>query len=103
MWYTTCMEDRKDLEAIKKDILPILLQAHVKKAALFGSYVRGDSTSQSDIDILVELPEDATLFELGGLKVDLEEKLNMKVDVVTYKSIYPVIRESVLSNQYPIL
>jgi len=91
------------LNNLKKEILPILKKAGVKKAALFGSYVRGDNTRESDVDILIELPEDATLFELGGLKIDLEEKLQRKVDVVPYKSIYPKIRDSILSNQYPIL
>lgn len=91
------------LEDIKMKILPILKKADVKKAALFGSYVRGDNTKTSDIDILVELPDNATLFELGGLKVTLEEELNKKVDVVTYKSISPIIKDSILSNQYPLL
>ena len=91
------------LEDIKIKILPILKKADVKKAAIFGSYVRGDNTKMSDIDILVELPENATLFELGGLKITLEEELKKKVDVITYKSISPVIKESILNNQYPLL
>lgn len=91
------------LEEIKVKALPILKQAEVKKAALFGSYVRGDNTNESDIDILVELPEDATLFELGGLKINLEEELKKKVDVVTYKSISPIIRDSILSNKYQLI
>lgn len=91
------------LEEIKTQALPILKQADVKKAALFGSYVRGDNTQFSDIDILVELPENATLFELGGLKMSLEEKLQKKVDVVTYKSISPIIKDSILNNQYPLI
>jgi predicted nucleotidyltransferase len=61
------------------------------RAALFGSYARGTSTQTSDIDILVELPEDATLFELGGLKVDLEEKLKKSVDLLTYKTDFSVV------------
>lgn len=97
------MQQRDILEEIKQKALPVLQQARVTKAALFGSYVRGDNTANSDIDILVELPENATLFELGGLKVDLEEILQKKVDVVPYKNIYPLIRDSILSNQYPIL
>ena len=91
------------LEEIKTKVLPILKQANVKKAALFGSYVRGDNTKKSDIDMLVELPDSATLFELGGLKVTLEEKLNKKVDIVTYKSISPIIKDSILSNQYSLI
>lgn len=91
------------LEDIKMKIVPILKQADIKKAALFGSYVRGTNTTASDIDILVELPDNATLFELGGLKVTLEEELKRKVDIVTYKSISPIIKDSILSNQYPLL
>jgi predicted nucleotidyltransferase len=91
------------LEDIKLKILPILKKADIKKAALFGSYVRGDNSKTSDIDILVELPDNATLFELGGLKVTLEEELNKKVDVITYKSMSPIIKDSILSNQYPLL
>src|SRR2546421_741366 len=95
MMYYHLMNTTK-LEEIRIKVLPILKQAKVKKAALFGSYVKGTNINEeSDIDILVELPDDATLFELGGLKVTLEEELNKKVDVVTYKSISPIIKDSI--------
>ena len=104
--YVSPKENEKkllQLEQIKRKVLPVLKKACVTKAAIFGSHVRGDNTQESDIDILIELPDEATLFELGGLKVDLEEKLHRKVDVVPYKNIYPLIKDSVLSNQYSIL
>jgi uncharacterized protein len=91
------------LEDIKKDVLPILKKANVTKAALFGSYVRGDNTRESDIDILVDLPRGKSLFDLAGLQIDLEEKLQKKVDVVTYRSICAHLKNSVFSNVYPIL
>lgn len=91
------------LEKIKKQVFPILQNARVKKAALFGSYVRGDNTPESDIDILVDLPVEATLIDLVGIKQDLEEKLHKKVDVITYRSICPLIKDSVLNNQYPVI
>jgi len=91
------------LEKIKSKAFPILKTAHVKRAALFGSYARGDYSTKSDIDILVELPKNATLLDLAGLKIDLEEKLKKKVDVVEYEGIYPLIKDSVLRYQYPIL
>jgi uncharacterized protein len=91
------------LEEIKKDILPILQKADVTKAAFFGSYVRGDNTDESDIDILVDLPRGKSLFDLAGLQIDLEDKLKKTVDVVTYRSVCPHLKESILSNQYPIL
>jgi predicted nucleotidyltransferase len=93
----------KDLEEIKEEVLPILRKADVIKAALFGSYVRGDNTSNSDIDILVELPWGKSLFDLVALQMNLEKNLKKKVDVVTYRSICPHLKESILSNQYPIL
>ena len=91
------------LAEIKTKVLPILKQADVKKASIFGSYARGTEITTSDIDILVELPDNATLFELGGLKVTLEEKLEKNVDIVTYKSISPIIKDSILSHQYPLI
>lgn len=91
------------LEKIKKRVFPILQNARVKKAALFGSYVRGDNTQKSDIDILIELPEEATLIDLVGIKLDIEDKLHKKVDVITFRSICPLIKESVLNSLYPVL
>ncbi len=52
---------------------------------------------------LVELPKHSSLFELIGLKLDLEEKLKTKVDVVEYGGLKPRIRESILIQQVPIL
>ena len=91
------------LEQIKKQVLPILKQADVKRAALFGSYVKGDDTKKSDIDILVDLPRGKTLFDLVDLKMNLEEKLKKKVDVLTYEAIHPLLKNSILNNQYLIL
>ncbi len=94
---------QKTLETIKDEAIPVLKKAGVKKAALFGSYVSGDNTKDSDIDILVDLPEHATLIDLVGIKQDLEEKLKRNVDVVEYAGIHPLLKDSILTNQYPIL
>lgn len=94
---------REDLEEIKKKVVPILKEADVKKAALFGSYVRGDNTSKSDIDILVDLPRGKTLLDLIELEDNLEEKLKKKVDVVTYNSIDPSLKNYILQSQYTVL
>ena len=91
------------LEQIKKQALPILKEAHVKRAAFFGSYVTGSNVDESDIDILVDLPRGKTLFDLVDLKTNLEEKLKKKVDIVTYEGIHPFLKDSILNSQYPIL
>lgn len=91
------------LDQIKEKAVPILKAAGVTRSSLFGSYVRGEQNQDSDIDILVDLPHNATLIDLVGIEQDLEEQLQKNVDVITYKSICPLLKDSILNNQYPIL
>ena len=49
---------------------------------IFGSYARGEQTERSDVDVLARFDADATLFDLIGLSLFLEEKLGIGVDVV---------------------
>ncbi|MBU3979533.1 nucleotidyltransferase family protein [Patescibacteria group bacterium] len=91
------------LEEIKTKALPVLKKADVTKAALFGSYARGDNKKDSDIDILIDLPRGKTLLDLIGLKNNLEKILKKKVDIVEYEGIHPLIKNSVLKYQYPII
>lgn len=87
------------IEKIKKKILPILKQAGVKKSSLFGSYVRGEETKESDVDILIEPPKRMSLFDLAGLKLDLEEVLGQEVDIITYNSVHPLLKGYILKDQ----
>lgn len=91
------------LEKIKRKVRPILKKADVKRAALFGSYVRGEQTQKSDVDILVEYPPKTTLFDVADLKFKLEDALGKSVDLVGYKTIKPRLKEYILSDQIPIL
>ena len=88
--------NRKDIE-IK--IIPILKKYDVRKAALFGSYARGDETDKSDIDILVEMGDDKSLLDLSGLQIAITETLHKKADVITYRSIYPRLRGLILKDE----
>ena len=90
-------------ESIRKKILPILKHYDITKAGIFGSYARGENTQASDIDILVEFNGDKSLLDLAGLKIALEELLKMKVDLLTYKSLNPLLRDRILSEQVVIL
>ena len=92
-----------NVEEIKNKILPILQRYGVKRAGVFGSVVRGGASEDSDVDILVELPKGASLLDLVGLKIELEEELERKVDVLTYDSIYHLLREPILNEQVEIL
>ena len=89
---------------IKKKILPILKKHAVKRAAIFGSFARGEAKAKSDIDILIEYQgKNKSLFDLVDLKSDQEKTLSRKVDLVTYSSIYWRIRDRVLAEQVVIL
>jgi len=89
---------------VKKKALPVLKKHAVKRAAIFGSFARGEAKAKSDVDILIEYKtKNKSLFDLVDLKSELEETLNRKVDVLTYKSIYWRLRESILAEQIVIL
>ncbi len=91
------------IDELKEKILPVLAKFEVSRASLFGSIVRGEATESSDVDLLVELPARASLLDLSGLKIELEETLGKKVDVLTYKSLHPLLKDKILASQERIL
>ncbi len=94
---------KTDIEEIKRKILPILQRYGVKKVGLFGSYVRGKMREDSDIDILVEIEKDISLFDFVGIKLEIEETLERKIDLVEYSTIKPLLKERILNEQVVIL
>ena len=93
----------KSIDQIKTQILPVLKKAGVTRSSIFGSYARGEETKNSDVDILVDFPEEKSLFDFVGLKLDLEDILEKKVDLVEYGAIKPLIKDQILSEQIPIM
>ena len=91
------------IDEVKSKAIPILKRYGVKKAAIFGSVVRGEAEASSDIDILVEIEGDMSLLDFVGLKIEIEEALGKKVDLVEYSTIKPLIKERILSEQVVIL
>ncbi|MCK4370160.1 MAG: nucleotidyltransferase family protein [Candidatus Lokiarchaeota archaeon] len=91
------------IDEFKDLMLNILKKYEVKRASLFGSIVRGEMTSESDIDLLVEFKGKKSLLDLAGLKIELEEKLKCKVDVLTYDSLHPLLKKQILTEQIEIL
>ncbi len=69
---------------------------------VFGSVLRGEDSEDSDIDILVDALPGATLFDLGGLQVELEDILGVRVDLVTPGELSRHFRERVLAEAAPI-
>ena len=87
-------EIKKKLEKLK----PILRSRFkVKVIGVFGSYARGEETSSSDVDILIDLYEPIG-WDLVELKEFLETSLKVKVDLVTMTALRPELKDSILKE-----
>jgi len=96
----------KQLENIKGVLKDLKREIRNKYKAellgIFGSFARGEQTSESDLDVLVLFDTDATLFDFVGLAIFLEEKLGIKVDIVPQDTLRKEIKEKVLSDVVPL-
>ncbi len=97
------MAKNQQLYKIKRIIVPILKKNGVVKAGIFGSYARGEAKKKSDLDLLITFRGRRSLFDLVHLKHELEDTLKKHVDVVTYKSLHPLLKREILHDRVKIL
>jgi predicted nucleotidyltransferase len=69
---------------------------------VFGSVARGEADDQSDLDLLVDLDRGRTLMDLGGLLMDLQAQLSIRVDVTTESMLRKDIRDRIVSEAVPL-
>lgn len=87
----------QELRTTKRtDILRVAANRGARNIRVFGSVARGENDARSDIDFLVDLEPNRSLFDLSGLLIDLEALLHTEVDVVTERGLRARIRERVL-------
>ncbi|UCH95326.1 MAG: nucleotidyltransferase family protein [Candidatus Aminicenantes bacterium] len=87
----------KEIEDKIKCSKPLLKEKFkVKDIGIFGSYIRGEQTENSDLDVLVEFAEWVGFFKFLELEEYLEELLNLKVDLVSRKALKPKIGQNIL-------
>ena len=89
-----------ELRARRDEILEIGARHGVFDIRVFGSVARGDAREGSDVDFLVDIEQDRSLFNLGAFYADLEDLLGCKVDVGT--DVKPRLRERVLTEAVPL-
>ena len=70
----------------------------VSYLGVFGSYVRGEQTTDSDLDLLVEFYEKPGLFEYIELEDHLSDLLGVKVDLVMKSALKPNIGKRILNE-----
>ncbi len=94
----------KSLEDVKRQVealKPALRRIYsVDTIELFGSYVRGDQTSKSDLDVLVTFhePNDVDLLKFIELRLFLKDELGIDVDLVEKDAVKPRIKERILEE-----
>jgi uncharacterized protein len=102
--YDVLMTDERQREAMglapdkHSDISRIAAAHGALNVRLFGSVRRGESNSFSDLDLLVDMAEGRSLFDLVALGNELEEALGVEVDVVTERSLSPYLRDRILAE-----
>ncbi len=94
------MPVKKDIETYRRklhEMLPELKEEYnVSYIGLFGSYVRGEDTPESDLDVLVEFSRTPTIFRFVNLENYLSDKLGVKVDLVMRSALKPNIGKYIL-------
>jgi uncharacterized protein len=92
----------EELRSRREEILRVAAQYGARRIRIFGSVARGEADERSDVDFLVELEKGRSLFDLGGLLMDLQNLLGRPVDVVTEKGLKSRIRNRVLDEAVPL-
>ena len=87
-----------DKQKLYSEIVEFLKSKGATKVAVFGSYVRNEETPESDIDVIVELPDDVSLLKFVRIERELSEKVGVKIDLLTEEYISPHIIDSIRQN-----
>lgn len=96
------MKPSQALEACRPAVRAMALRFNATNPRVFGSVLRGDDLDGSDLDLLVDPLPGATLFDLGGLQIELQEMLGVPVDLLTPGDLLPKFRNAILSEAKPV-
>ena len=92
------MKPSEALAAHRDKLLAITAGHGASNLRVFGSVVKGVDKEGSDIDLLVDVREGTSLFDLVGLQQDFEDALGMKVDLLTEPELHPMIKDRILAE-----
>ncbi len=78
------------------------MSKNIRRAAVFGSYARGEATNESDVDLLIEA-DGLTMFDILRIEEELSQLTNKAFDVVEFKALKTSIRERVLTSKIDLI
>jgi len=90
------------LKEKRDDILKIAASHGAYNIKVFGSAVRGEADESSDIDLLVEMEPGRSLLDRAALFADLQDLLGRRVDVVSERGLYWLLRRRILREAKPL-
>lgn len=91
-----------DVTSKRETVIRIAARHGARNVRVFGSVARGETRPDSDLDLLVDLDPGRSIFDLGGLLIELQEVLGCSVDVITERGLRPRLREQVLREAMPL-
>lgn len=86
----------------KQEILEIAARHGARNVRVFGSAARGSEGASSDIDLLVDMEEGRSLYDLVALQQDLEQLLHRRTDVLTPNALSPYLKDRILTEAQPL-
>jgi predicted nucleotidyltransferase len=86
------------LQNRRAEILALAAKHGASNVRLFGSVVRGEYGENSDVDFLVDMQENRSLFDLIGLQQDIEKAIGRRVDVLTPNSINRHLKDRIMGE-----
>ncbi len=92
------MKPSKALNRNREAVRELVIRHRAANPRVFGSVLRGTDNESSDIDLLVDALPETTLFDLGGLQVELENLLGVRVDLLTPGDLPLPLRKRVLDE-----
>lgn len=83
----------------REEMLSLARRHGMRSVSVFGSTARGEARQSSDVDLLVEVEEGRSLFDLIAFKLDVEALLGCEVDVVSRNGVSPHLAEYVFAEE----
>ena len=96
------MQIDEQIKEKREEILRIAASHGARNVRIFGSVARCDADESSDIDFLVDVEPNRNLLDLGALLTDLREFMGRRVDVVSEKGLYWLLRRRILKEAKPL-
>ncbi|MDO9041208.1 MAG: nucleotidyltransferase family protein [Desulfocapsaceae bacterium] len=92
----------KTIDKFSRQLQEITSKNGALNVRLFGSMAKGTATPSSDLDLLVDLAPGRDLFDLIGMKQEIEALTGLRVDIVTERSLSKHLREKILHEARPL-